>query len=82
MTISSDLWADGVPSELVMELGATSKVSDERQLLGKRDLNPSSSTQFHVNISNKCPEPGEGSQVSSRALKEQHEGTPATPASE
>ena len=48
---------------------------------GEGNLNPSHSYQFDASASNRCPEPGEGSQVSRRAPEEQHKGIPATPAS-
>jgi len=32
----------------------------------------------NARASSKCPEPGEGSQVSRRAPEEQHKGTPAS----
>ena len=47
---------------------------------GERNLNPSHSYQFDASASNRCPEPGEGSQVR-RAPEEQPKGIPATPAS-
>ena len=52
----------------------------ELKLPGEGNLNPSHSYQFDGSASNRCPEPGEGSQVNRRAPELQHEGIPATPA--
>lgn len=46
-----------------------------------RNLSPSLSYQFDARASKRCPEPGEGMQVSRRAPEEQHNGIPATPSS-
>ena len=48
------------------------------EMLGEGNLNPSHSYQFDARASNRCPEPGEGTQVSRRAPEEQHKGTPAS----
>lgn len=48
---------------------------------GGGNLSPSHSYQFDASASNRCPDPGEGSQVSRRAPEEQHSGITATPAS-
>jgi len=45
------------------------------------NLNPFHVYQFDASASNRCPEPGEGSQGSRRAPEEQHKGILATPAS-
>lgn len=37
--------------------------------------------QFDARASMRCPEPGEGSQVTRRVPEGQHKGNPATPAS-
>jgi len=36
---------------------------------------------LHAGVSNRCPEPGEGTQVTQRAPEEHHKVIPATPAS-
>jgi len=50
-------------------------------LPGDGNLNPFHSYQFDASASNRCAEPGEGSQVSRRTPEEQHRGIPAAPAS-
>lgn len=50
-------------------------------LPGEGNLSPPNSYQFDASASNRCPEPGEGSQVSERAHEEQHKGIAAAPAS-
>ncbi|GAB0182153.1 hypothetical protein GRJ2_000680600 [Grus japonensis] len=51
------------------------------QLPEEGNLNPSHSSQFDASASNRCPELGEGSQVSRRSPEVQHKGIPATPPS-
>ena len=48
------------------------------KLPGQGNLNPSCCYQFDAGTSNRCPEPGEESQVSRRAPEGQHNGTPAS----
>ena len=45
---------------------------------GEGNLNPSHFYQFDASAINRCPEPGEGSQVSRRAPEERHKGIPAS----
>jgi len=47
-------------------------------MAGERNLSPSHSYQFYVSASSRCPEPGEGSQVTGRAPDRQHRGTPVS----
>lgn len=47
---------------------------------GEGNLSPSHSSQFGASVSNRLPEPEEGSQVRRKA-PEHHKGIPATPAS-
>jgi len=45
---------------------------------GEGNLGPSRCYQFDAGHSSRCPEPGQGSQVSRRAPEGQHKGTPAS----
>jgi len=47
-------------------------------MLVERNLTPSHCYQFDAGPSSRCPKPGGGSQVSSRAPEGQHKGTPVS----
>lgn len=49
------------------------------ELAGEGNLNSSCSSQFDSSVNNRYTEPGEGSQITKKALKEQHKGLLATP---
>ena len=68
--LSSDNILPGAPEDM-----------HKLKLLREGNLNPSHFYQFDASASNRCPEPGEGSQVSRRTPEEQHKAIPATPAS-
>ncbi|XP_010293539.1 PREDICTED: uncharacterized protein LOC104627127, partial [Phaethon lepturus] len=81
------LGADRVPlsgkgkSIISHRLAKLVKRAFKLKLPGKGNFNPPHSYQFDASARNRCPEPGEGTQVSMRAPEEQHKGIPATPAS-
>lgn len=66
---------------LVKRTCQAAEESFKLKLAGEGNLSPPNSYQFDASASNRCPEPGEGSQVSGRAPEEQHKGIATAPAS-